>query len=214
MNTEHSSDSKKEIVLYCKCDVLYCEVMGTVDTLYKKMKSLPKTSVTFRIDSNELKQLKKEADHKEVSLNTLAGQIFKQHADWHSNAPKAGFVSVTKGLVSSLLNKIPDEDIPKLAEHTTKNESKDFILLLRNEYNIVSALDVLETRIRVSGFQCRHEVNGTAHSYVIQHDMGNKWSIYMAAQYGYIFDEFNLKAINFEMTDNTLVFTVDLKTID
>lgn len=188
--------------------------MVTVDALYEKMKSLPKTSVTFRIDSNELKQLKKEADHKEISLNTLAGQIFRQHVDWHSNAPKAGFVSVTKGLVSSLLNRISDEEIQKLAEYTTKKESKDFILLLRNEYNIVSALDVLETRIRVSGFQYRHEVNDSVHSYVIQHDMGNKWSIYMAAQYGYIFGEFGLKAVTFEMTNNTLAFTVDLKTAD
>ncbi|MFZ1077783.1 MAG: hypothetical protein WAN47_10185 [Nitrosotalea sp.] len=85
-----------------------------------RVKSSPKTSVTFRIDSNELKQLKKEADHKEISLNTLAGQIFRQHIDWHSNAPKAGFVSVTKGLISGMLNKISDEEILKLAEYTAK----------------------------------------------------------------------------------------------
>lgn len=179
-----------------------------------RVKSSLKTSVTFRIDSNELKQLKKEADHQEISLNTLVGQIFRQHIDWHSNAPKAGFVSVTKGLISGILNKISDEEILKLTEYTTKKESKDFVLLLRNEYTIISILDVLETRIRVSGFQYRHDVNGTIHSYVIQHDMGNKWSVYMAAQYGCVFDEFNLKAVTFEMTDNTLAFIVDLKVTD
>jgi len=179
-----------------------------------RVKNSPKTSVTFRIDSNELRQLKKEADHKEISLNTLAGQIFRQHIDWHSNAPKAGFVSVTKGLISGMLNKISDEEILKLAEYTAKKESKDFVLLLRNEYNIISILDVLETRMRVSGFQYGHEVNDTIHSYVIQHDMGNKWSIYMAAQYRYVFDEFKLKAVTFEMTGNTLAFIVDLKATD
>ncbi|MGB6785503.1 MAG: hypothetical protein WBE60_06455 [Nitrosotalea sp.] len=86
--------------------------------------------------------------------------------------------------------------------------------MLRNEYNIIPILDVLETRMRVSGFQYRHEVNDTVHSYVIQHDMGNKWSIYMAAQYRYVFDEFNLKTVTFEMTGNTLAFIVDLKATD
>ncbi len=179
-----------------------------------RVKRSPKTSVTFRIDSDELKQLKKEANHKEISLNTIAGQIFRQHIDWYSNASKAGFVSVTKGLISGMLNKISDEEILKLAEYTAKKESKNFVLLLRNEYNIVSILDVLETRMRVSGFQYRHEVNDTVHSYVIQHDMGNKWSIYMAAQYRYVFDEFKLKIITFEMTGNTLAFVVDLKATD
>lgn len=83
--------------------------------------------------------------------------------------------------------------------------------MLRNEHDITSVLDVLETRIQISGFQYKHEVNGTVHSYVIQHDMGQKWSYYVAAQYGYIFGEFKLKPATFEMTDNTLAFVVDLK---
>ncbi|MGI0046443.1 MAG: hypothetical protein ACREBB_04555 [Nitrosotalea sp.] len=184
--------------------------MGIVDPLSKKDED-SKTSVTFRIDSDKLQQLKKEADHKEISLNTLVGQIFRQHIGWHSNAPKAGFVSVTKGFISNLLSKTTEKEILKLAEYAVKKETKDFVLLLRNEYDITSVLDVLETRIQVSGFQYRHEVNGTVHSYVIQHDMGRKWSDYMAAQYRYIFGEFKLKPATFEMTDNTLAFVVNLK---
>jgi hypothetical protein len=42
--------------------------------------------------------------------------------------------------------------------------------------------------------------------------MGIKWSIYMANLYQFLFDELNEnnKRIEFEKTENTLVFTVDI----
>jgi hypothetical protein len=52
--------------------------------------------------------------------------------------------------------------------------------------------------------------------YVIHHDMGIKWSIYLANLYQFLFDEvkkdYNEKRriIEFEKTENTLAFTVDV----
>jgi len=80
-----------------------------------------------------------------------------------------------------------------LPEYIAKKETKDFVLLLRNEYNIESALDLIETWIKISGHPYRHEVNYTRHSYVIQHVMGKNWSLYMAEQYRFLFEEFELK---------------------
>jgi hypothetical protein len=49
--------------------------------------------------------------------------------------------------------------------------------------------------------------------YVIQHDMGIKWSIYLANLYQFLFDEVKkdnkTRRIEFEKTENTLAFTVD-----
>ena len=78
-----------------------------------------------------------------------------------------------------------------------------------NEYNIESALDVIETWIKISGHPYRHEASYTRHSYVIQHDMGMNWSLYMAEQYRFLFEEFELKKVDFDINDNTLDFVVD-----
>jgi hypothetical protein len=47
--------------------------------------------------------------------------------------------------------------------------------------------------------------------YVIQHDMGMKWSIYLANLYQLLFDGINgdNKRIEFEKTENTLAFAVN-----
>jgi len=166
-------------------------------------------SITFRLDGTILNKLHNEAEQKDISVNTLVGHIIRGHLDWHSNAAKAGFVTVRKGLLSNLINRLPEKEISSLAEYMARNETKDFVLLLRNEYNIESALDVIETMIKISGYPYRHEVNYTRHSYVIQHDMGKNWSLYLAELYRFLFEEFGLKKVEFDSNQNTLDFIVD-----
>jgi hypothetical protein len=166
-------------------------------------------SITFRLDNTILNKLHHEAEQKDISVNTLVGHIIRGHIDWHSNAAKAGFVTVRKGLLSNLINRLPENEISSIAEYIAKNETKDFVLLLRNEYNIGSALDVIETWIKISGYPYRHEVNYARHTYVIQHDMGKNWSLYMAELYRFLFEEFGLKKVEFDLNHNSLDFIVD-----
>ena len=168
-------------------------------------------SITFRLDNTTVNKLHREAEQKDISVNTLVSHIIRGHFDWHSNAAKAGFLTVRRGLLSNLINRLPEKEISFIAEHIAKNETKDFVLLLRNDYNIESALDVIETWIKISGYPYRHEVNNTRHSYVIQHDVGMNWSLYLAELYRFLFEEFGLKKVEFDLNYNSLDFIVDIE---
>jgi hypothetical protein len=168
-------------------------------------------SITFRLDNTILNKLHHEAEQKDISVNTLVSHIIRRHIDWHSNAAKAGFVTVRRRLLSNLINRLPEKEISSIAEYIAKNETKDFVLLLRNEYKIESALDVIETWIKISGYPYRHEVNYTRHSYVIQHDIGKNWSLYLAEVYRFLFEEFGLKKVEFDLNHNSLDFIVDIE---
>jgi hypothetical protein len=100
-------------------------------------------SVTFRIDSKLLKNLRHEAEQKDISTNTLVNKIIKDHLNWYSNAAKAGFISVRRPFVSKVIKHLPEQEIISLAEYVAKTTNKDAILLMRNEYTIKSALDFL-----------------------------------------------------------------------
>ena len=95
-----------------------------------------------------------------------------------------------------------------------KTTNKDAILLMKNEYTIKSALDFLESWIKISGYPYRHEETNNdqnRHLYVIQHDMGMKVSLYLATIYQSLFDELgqSKRRIEFDKTENTLAFTID-----
>jgi len=169
------------------------------------------TGVTFRLEESLVDKLRKESEQKQTSLNTLANQIFNEHIDWHSNATKAGFIPVRKAFLIQLIDRLAEKDILAITEYLAKNESKDFVLLLRDTYDIESALDVIETWMSISGFPHKHLVNDCVHSYIIQHELGRKWSVYLSEMYRFLFEEFGLKKVHFDITDNTVSLTVDIK---
>jgi hypothetical protein len=171
-------------------------------------------SVTFRIESEALRKLRREAGQKDISTNTLVNKLIKDHLNWYSNAAKAGFISVRRPFISKIIKYLPEQEIISLAEYVANTTNKDSILLMRNEYTIKSALDLLESWIKISDYPYRHEQTNNdqkKHIYVIQHDMGMKVSIYLASLYQFLFDELGQnKMIEFDKTENTLAFTIDI----
>jgi hypothetical protein len=173
-------------------------------------------SVTFRFNSEIMKDLRHEAEQKEININTLVNQIVKEHLNWHSNASKAGFIAVRRSFIINLISYLSDQDIISVAENVAKTTNKESILLLEKEYTMKSALDFIESWIKISGYTYRHEETNddsqNRHIYVIKHDMGIKMSIYLANLYQFLFDELrkNKRRIEFDKTENTLAFTVDI----
>jgi uncharacterized protein (DUF4415 family) len=167
-------------------------------------------SVTLRLDKDVLDRLRKESNDKQISFNTLSNQIFIQHLNWHAHATKAGFISIRKSLLINMLEKMPEQEVLRMAEDSARKESKNFILMLRNEYSVTSALDVLETWLKIVGYSYRHEVKGTEHSYIIQHDMGRKWSLYLSKLFGFIAEDFELPRVDFDESESILSFKVDI----
>jgi predicted DNA-binding ribbon-helix-helix protein len=180
----------------------------------KSRKAKKKTeSITFRLESEVLDHLRQEAKRKDVSINTLVSQIARQHTNWHSNAAQAGFISVRKPLVIKLLESQSEEQIKSLASYVAKGSNKDFILMLRRKYSIHSALDVIETWVRASGYSYTHnaedlDYSSRLHTLVIHHDMGMRWSVYLAELYKNLFEDFGVMNTRFETTDSTLAFEV------
>jgi len=170
-------------------------------------------SVTLRFHKRVLERLRKDAQDKQISLNTLLNQIAIQHLDWHAHAAKAGFITVRKGSIMKMLEKIPEKDIIEIAELSARKESKEFVMMLRNEYSLSSALDVIETWIEITGYSYRHEVRGSKHFFILQHDMGMKWSLFLREIYRFIFEDFSLGRVNFDLSENALSFKVDIGAI-
>ena len=172
-------------------------------------------SVTFRIESKALEKLRREAEQKDISANTLVNKLIKDHVNWHSTAAKAGFISVRRPFVSRIIKYLPEQEIISLAEYVAKTTNKDSLLLMRKGYSTKSALDLLESWIKISDYPYRHDETSNdpnKHSYVIQHDMGMKVSIYLASLLQFLFEELGQNnRVEFDKTENTLTFSIDTR---
>jgi len=168
-------------------------------------------SITFRIEKKLLEGLRQEAEQKQVSVNTLASQIFRQHVNWHSNAARANMFPVSRNFVIKLIDQVDEFTIIQLAEYIVKNDVKDIVMLIKKEYNASAYLDLLKSWLEVSGFPYRHEMKSGEEHYVIQHDMGKKWSLYLAKVFQYVFQELLSKKITYDTTHNTVCFKINIE---
>lgn len=168
-------------------------------------------TITLRLEKKILTKLRRESEQNQTSLNTLANQIFRQHIDWHSKASKAGYVPLLKPVIIKLLDHLSEEDVIRVAEEVSKDMFKDVMLLMRDENDLVSTLNHIETWIRMSGFPYKVEVDEDkeVYSYVIQHDMGKKFSLLLATRARVILERLENQG-NFVVTDNTIVLKVDV----
>jgi hypothetical protein len=68
-------------------------------------------SVTFRIESEALRNLRHEAGQKDISPNTLVNKLIKDHLNWHSHAAKAGFIPVRRPFISKIMKYLPNKKL-------------------------------------------------------------------------------------------------------
>jgi hypothetical protein len=163
-------------------------------------------TASFRIDGSLLDALADDSNGKQISLNTLVNQILREYIEWYANAPKVGYMIVRKSLMSAMLEKFSEDQIRQLAKLTAK-QSREINLLFTSEYNIESALKVIEYKMRMSGYVYRKDVHDDNYFYVIEHGLGPKWSLYLAELFAAEFEEVHRKA-EFEKLDNLLAFKV------
>jgi hypothetical protein len=175
----------------------------------------PSQTISFRVPRHILYKLQHEAKQKEISVDTLMTQIAKKHTEWYVNASEIGFISVKKILIMKLLDEIRDDQKIKEIAREVARGSSDSSLSLREKYNISieSALDFIESWIKEAGYPYVHDISGVdynIHHFVIYQDMGLKWSLYLSEIFRNLFEElFNVTKVHFNMTDNTVVFTID-----
>jgi hypothetical protein len=159
-------------------------------------------SITLRFDKDAMRMLREEAVAKEISLNTLVSQIIGEHLHYGMNAPKAGLVPVSKSALTMLLEDRTDEEISRIAKASAKSAS-DIILLLRSEFTIEAALEVLESWLKATGFHYKRTAHSGKILFVIQHDMGRKWSTYLSEYIKHVVEQFG-KRIRLKTSDNNI----------
>lgn len=183
-------------------------------------------SVTFRIDSSVIDELQAESDNREISLNVLVNQVLKRYSEWDRYENKIGMMPVPKQILTTLIDKSIEiarssgiKDIDKYRNEIIKQSAqiafglmKDSVLFMKKQYNLWVVLSVLEEYMKVSGIKSDHRIEGSSkHVFVIQHDLGENWSLFTKELLSLIFENLASIKADIGVTPNTTVAQVLLR---
>jgi hypothetical protein len=136
-------------------------------------------TITFRMPSTIIRELRKEAESEKISLNTFVYKIFLNHVQWEKFERKVGFLPMTKTFLKEVINQMTDEQIIRLAEKIEKDNFKNILTFMKPNHDIDDFIDVLRTWLTVSWMQHNIENKNGSYRFTIHHDLGIKWSLYV-----------------------------------
>ena len=163
------------------------------------------STITFRINENYEKGLRKEAEEKRISLNTLANQILGDHVEFDQYMKKFGMVEMSKVAFKELLNTFDEKNIINFAKSVGSKEPKDFILFKWKELTPDSVSNFVKMYFEHCGYgMCDMQRDESNNSISVHHDFGNNGSIFLKAFLEAIIQSSLNTECNIQTTENSV----------
>lgn len=167
-------------------------------------------SITYRLPAKVVEELETEAMQKNISHNVLVKQILEKYLVWDRFADKIGIIPVPKKILEVMGQNFDWVQINQVIE-SIKPVIKESVLFMKGNYDLKRCIETLEDYMRASGMLSDHRVEGSVHHFVIQHQLGVKWSLFTEQLLKEIFAEFlpNQK-LKCQTTESTVIATIAL----
>jgi len=176
----------------------------------KSSKKEATRSITFRFPTKLVEGLDSEADQKNVSLNVLVRQILEKYMDWDRYGDKIGMIPVPKKILMTLGEDMTGKDVDKIIKVLIPT-IEDSVMFMKGDFDLPRCIETLEDYMRASGMKSDHRIEGGKHNFIIQHELGMKWSLFTEQLLKEIFHKF-VPDLNLvcKTTDSTVSATIAL----
>ena len=136
-------------------------------------------TVTFRLLSSLIGELRMDAELEGVSLNNYVAKIFSNHIQWERYERKVGLLPMTEAFLREVLSQLTEEQIVNLAQRLEKQKFTNILAFMKNSHDVEDFVEVMRAWLTVSWMQQSIEVRDGKYYFKIQHSLGSKWSLYV-----------------------------------
>ncbi len=146
----------------------------------RDLKPKPATT-TFRLDGQTLGFLRKQAEERKTSLNTLVNQIFSKYAEWDAFGEKYGFVSFPHDFYRGIIDSADEEQLRRNAS-VAGSKLRDYLLFSFKRADTSAFVSSLKLADRYSGmgsFEIQQERSFC--KVIVHHSLGRKHSLFVCA---------------------------------
>jgi hypothetical protein len=168
-------------------------------------------SVSFRLNEDLAAELRRDAEQKRISLNTLANQIFDYYVNF-ANSASNEMIPISKAMMVELVQGYSEDELKSIVERVCRKAATEVALQLRGSYDFEAAIDILGYYFKAAGVSYKHTIdehNKKRHTFIVQYGMGRKWSLYVAEALSTAFEPVSAKKAEYTVTDNIVAITLE-----
>jgi hypothetical protein len=167
-------------------------------------------SITYRLPAKVVEELETESMQKNISQNVLVKQILEKYLVWDRFVDKIGILPVPRKILETLGVELEGSEINKIV-NVIKPIIKESVMFMKGKYDLKRCIETLEDYMHASGMKSDHRIEGAVHHFIIQHELGMKWSLFTEQLLKEIFHEFlPEQSIKFQTTEKTVISSIAL----
>lgn len=152
-------------------------------------------TISFRVNESAFKALQEEAKKNNISLNTLANQMFIGFAEYDRFLERFRMVKLSQPTLKRIINAASDEAIEEAGRQAGASVPQGFMLAKKGEVSKEGIMDYLRLMgAHANLFDYSDVVHGSGNSITLTHDMGPKWSLFLSTYVQSILKVVNEKA--------------------
>ncbi len=164
-------------------------------------------TITFRLPSVLIDELRRDAEVEGVSLNSYASKIFSNHILWERYERKVGLLPMTEAFLKEAFHQLSDEQVVNLAQKLEKQKFKNILAFMNDSPTVGDFVELIRTWLNVSWMQQNVEVDGGAYRLKIQHNLGSKWSLYVRTLVSELAQDVLGKKASIKVMGETITFS-------
>jgi len=178
----------------------------------KSSGNVKSTSTTIRIPNDVYEKIDFEASSHDSHVSTVINSILRKYATWDRFVSDVGFMYMQKPLLRALFEKISDKDIVQVSRTTGYARTRDAVLFIGGKVNVKAIVNVVKLWLTSSEIPIRIIRNDETIEFIVQHNLGKKWSIYFVTLLKELFSELKLDSLEEDVEEHTVEITFALKT--
>lgn len=198
----HFKQANHHMTTVFKCNRLTKVCMNNRGTTKTKTET-----ISFRLPSLLIDELRKEAEFENVTLNAFVTKIFSNHVKWERYERKVGLLPMTKVFLEKVINQLTNEQIIDLAQKIEKEYFKNILTVMKQRPTTRDFVDVLRTWLTVSWMQHNIVYRNQSYLFNIQHDLGIKWSLYVKTLVSGLSEDILAKKVEININENIISLT-------
>ncbi len=138
-------------------------------------------TISFRISESAFRALQEDSKKRNVSINTLANQLFVTYSEYDRYLAKFRMIKLSAPTFKRILNASTSEAIQEAGKMAGSSVPVSFILAEKGEYNLPNAIDYLRTTgAHANLFDYSESMGSGTSSITLTHDLGPQGSIFLA----------------------------------
>lgn len=139
-------------------------------------------TISFRVSESAFKALQEEAKKRNVSLNTLANQLFVAFSEYDRFLDRFKMVKISTPTLKKIIDAATDDAIVAAGRTAGASVPESFILAKRGELSVDNAFEYLSLMgAHANLFDYTDLVHSGKNSVTLTHDLGEKGSLFLAS---------------------------------